>query len=93
MLGSLIPPDLLVPGGIVGTVVLLVLTGRFIPKSSADRERAALVAEIERIRRERDEWRGIALDLLEQNGQLLRPVRSIAEGVVASRQESGRPAP
>lgn len=91
MLAGLIPPDILVPGGIVGTVVLLVLTGRFIPKSTADRERQALVEQIHRLERERDEWRAISLDLLEQNGQLLRPVRAVAEGMVSASQQNSRP--
>jgi hypothetical protein len=66
-----IPQEWLIPGGAVGLLgltVLMVFRGWLVPAS-----------QVARIEQERDEWKSLALQAMDQNQQLLAQGRTVVD--------------
>jgi hypothetical protein len=66
-----IPQEWLIPGGAVGLLgvtVLMVFRGWLVPGS-----------QVARVERERDEWKTLALQAMDQNQQLLAQGRTVVD--------------
>lgn len=72
------PPDWIVPGsatGLLGLVFLLVIRGYLVPPRLVHKE------EYDRLKSERDEWKALALQALQQNRDLVAGTQVLSQAL------------